>query len=65
VAYVHFTMIRLATSTIYGENMLARHVPGAESFMAMMDERPHVRRTMAERAMANGEFIELNVAYEG
>jgi len=37
-------MIRLATSTIYGENMLARHVPGAESFMAMMDERPHVRR---------------------
>lgn len=65
VAYVHFTMIRLATVTIYGEDLLARLVPEAAAYMARMDERPHIRTMMADRAAATAAFIELNVPYDG
>jgi len=65
VAYVHFTMIRAATLAIYGQDMLARHVPGAAAYMGRMDERPHVQTMMAERAHATTAFTGLDVAYEG
>ena len=64
-AYVHFTMINIATTTIYGVNMLDRHVPGAARYMAMMDERPHIRTMMAQRADAMTAFIATNVPYDG
>lgn len=65
VAFVHFTMIEAATATIYAENMLLRSVPQASTFMAMMNERPHVRTMMADRAAATRAFTDLNVAYDG
>ncbi|MEG3146213.1 glutathione S-transferase C-terminal domain-containing protein [Sphingomonas sp. RT2P30] len=65
VAYVHFTMIRLASSAIYGEDMLARHLPMAVDYMAFMDERPHIRTMMAERAAAMTAFVAQNVPYDG
>ena len=65
VAYVHFTMIRLATMSIYEEGMLERYVPEAVAYMTRMDERPHFRTMMAQRAAATTAFIELNVAYDG
>jgi glutathione S-transferase len=65
VAYVHFTMIKLATETIYGENLLARLVPQAGNFMTLMDRRPHVRTMMAERVAATKAFADLDVAYDG
>lgn len=65
VAYVHFTMIKLATTAIYGEDLLARLVPGAAAFMSLMDERPHVRTMMAERISATQAFVDLDVAYDG
>lgn len=65
VAYVHFTMIKLATETIYGEDLLARLVPHAGTFMAPMDGRPHVRTMMTERIAATKAFTDLDVAYDG
>lgn len=65
VAYVHFTMIRLASSAIYGEDMLERHLPRAVDYMAFMDERPHIRTMMSERAEAMQAFIDLNIPYDG
>lgn len=65
VAYVHFTMIKLATQTIYGEDLLERLVPRAEAFMTQMDNRPHVRTMMAERLSATQAFADLDVAYDG
>ena len=58
-------MIEAATATIYAEKMLLRSVPQARTFMAMMNERPHVRTMMADRAAATTVFTDLNVAYDG
>lgn len=65
VAYVHFTMIKLATETIYGVDLLARLVPHASTFMALMDERPSVRTMMTARVTATKAFTDLHVAYDG
>ncbi|MFA6114086.1 MAG: glutathione S-transferase [Sphingomonas sp.] len=65
VAYVHFTMIRLASSAIYGEDMIERHLPMAVDYMALMDERPHIRTMMADRAAAMTAFLAQNVPYDG
>jgi len=64
-AYVHFTMIRLATVAIYAEDALERHMPEAVAYMARMDDRPHIRTMMAQRALATAAFIDLNVPYDG
>ena len=64
-AYVHFTMIKLATGTIYGEDLLDRHIPRCDAYMHMMDGRPHIRSMMAERAAAMTAFRALGVPYDG
>lgn len=65
VAYVHFTMIRLATLSIYENDMLEHYVPEAAAYMARMNERPHIQTMMAQRTAATTAFIELNVPYDG
>ncbi len=65
VAYVHFTMIKLATSRIYGEDLIDRLLPDAADYMRLMDDRPHVRTVMAEREAAMATFVALNVPYDG
>lgn len=65
VAYVHFTMIKLATRRIYGEDLIVRHVPVAAAYMRLMEERPHVRTVMAGREAAMAAFVALNVPYYG
>ena len=64
-AYVHFTMIKLATDTIYGEDLLARHIPRSAEYMRFMDTRPHIQSMMAQRADAMTAFLALGVAYDG
>ncbi|MEO6340088.1 MAG: glutathione S-transferase [Caulobacteraceae bacterium] len=65
VAYVHFVMIKQATETIFGEDMLARHVPNAAAYVQLMDSRPHVQTVMADRASAMHAFIKTGVKYNG
>ena len=65
VAYVHFVMIRHATLTIYGEDMLERLLPQAAAYVSLMDARPHIRTMMADRATAIAAFNALDVKYEG
>jgi glutathione S-transferase len=64
-AYVHFLMIRLATSIIYGEDMLERHLPQAAAYMQFMEARPHVQTMLAERAAAMAAFLQTGVKYDG
>jgi glutathione S-transferase len=64
-AYVHFTMISGVTTTIFGEDMLTRHVPEAAGYMRRLDSRPHFQSMMTERAAATAAFRELDVHYEG
>ena len=65
VAYVHFTMIRLATLAIFEEDVLKRHLPDAAAYMTRMDARPHIRTMMVERAAATAVFADLGVPYDG
>jgi glutathione S-transferase len=65
VAYVHFTMIRLATVAIYGEDMLERLIPETAAYMPHMEERPNTRIMMADRAAATATFVDLHLPYDG
>jgi glutathione S-transferase len=65
VAYVHFTMIKLATLKIYGDNMLEQFFPNLEEYMQLMENRPHTQTVMADRVLAITAFVKLNVKYEG
>lgn len=65
VAYVHFTMISGVTTTIFGEDMLIRHMPESAGYMLRLDSRPHFQSMMTERTAATAAFRELDVHYEG
>jgi hypothetical protein len=43
VAYSHFFMIRQATQSVYGADLLEPHLPAATAFMEFMGYRPHVQ----------------------
>jgi hypothetical protein len=45
--------------------MLQHLLPQATAYVAMMDERPHIRSMMADRAAATTAFRALDVSYEG
>lgn len=65
VAYMHFTMIKLATMKIYGENLLNQLDPSVSEYMLLMESRRHVQTVMADRIAAMTAFINLNVKYDG
>jgi glutathione S-transferase len=65
VAFVHFTMIRLATVAIYQTDMLALHIPDSTVFMRRMTTRPHFRTMIRDRDLAFALFHRTGVAYEG
>jgi glutathione S-transferase len=65
VAYVHFTMIRIATEKIYGADMLAQFIPKANPYMEFMERRPCVQLMMTDRIKAIEVFVNLNVKYDG
>lgn len=65
IAYVHFNMIKMSTMTIYGEDMLMQLVPEANSYLELIETRPHVKSIMVGRAEALATFISLNVKYDG
>ena len=64
-AYIHFTMITLATKKIYGEDFVASALPQAADFLQLMTLRPHVQAMMRDRTDALAAFARLNVKYDG
>lgn len=65
VAYVHFTMIQLATQEIYNENILEKVLPDISNYMRLMESRPHVQKITKDRVDAIKAFARLKVKYEG
>ena len=65
VACMHFFMITQTTLKIYGADMLGRFIPALPDYIALMDDRPHVRRVMADRDSALATFVALDVKYDG
>jgi glutathione S-transferase len=64
-AIFHLDYVRQACMKIYGEDMLATHLPGAAAYLADMAKRPHVQTTMADRAAALAAFQALKSDYAG
>ena len=64
-AFIHFTMITLATKKIYGEDFVASALPKTADFLRLMNLRPHVQAIMKDRTDALAAFARLNVKYDG
>lgn len=65
VAYMHFMMIELATTKIYGKNMLEQFFPNLDEYVQLMESRPHTQTIMVDRVAAMNAFVKLNVKYKG
>lgn len=57
VAWVHLGTISLACQRIYGEDPIPSRIPGVADYLAMIGERPHVKRVAADRQEAMELFF--------
>jgi len=64
-AFFHLDFVRQATSKIYGVDLLEKHLPGASDYLAFLQQRPHVQKTTADRAVALQVFLDLGTDYAG
>ena len=58
LAWVHFTLVSKATQAIYGENLVAKHIPGVAAYLETMGQRPHVQKVAADWDAALKAFLE-------
>jgi len=65
VAFLHLDFVRQATSTVYGEDLLAASIPRAAEYLEFISARPHFRTMLTDRADALATFQSLGVAYDG
>jgi glutathione S-transferase len=64
-AFFHLGYVRQASLNIYGDDMLATHVPDAAAYLAALATWPNVRATTADRAVALAAFQALGTNYRG
>jgi glutathione S-transferase len=62
-AFFHFDSVRQATLKIYGVDLLEKHLPGASDYFDFLQQRPHVQKTTADRAVALQVFLALGTDY--
>ncbi|HLF97702.1 MAG TPA: glutathione S-transferase [Methylococcaceae bacterium] len=51
-AWPHFRLVGKATGLIYGEDLVATHLPEVADYLALMESRPAVQRVAADRDQA-------------
>jgi glutathione S-transferase len=56
-AWPHFTLVGQATSRVFGEDLVATHLPGVADYLALMESRPTVRKVAADRDKALEVFF--------
>jgi glutathione S-transferase len=64
-AIFHLAYVRQASVTIYGEDLLAAHLPAASAYLDNMAKRPHVQSVVADRIAALAAFQALDSGYAG
>jgi glutathione S-transferase len=57
VAWLHLGLIAMATQKIYGENLVAAHVPGVADYFQLMESRPYVKQVAEGRDAAIQAFL--------
>jgi len=58
VAWPHFCLISLATQKIYGQDLVAEHLPGVAGYLKTMESRPYVQQVAKDRDEAFKAFLE-------
>jgi glutathione S-transferase len=51
-AWPHFRLVGKATGLIYGEDLVATHLPAVADYLALMESRPTVQKVAADRDKA-------------
>jgi glutathione S-transferase len=57
VAWLHLSLIAMATQKIYGEDLVAAHVPGIADYFKVMESRPCVKQVAEGRDAAIQAFF--------
>lgn len=57
VAWPHLQLVAFATGNLYGEDLVAKHIPGIAEYTRLVESRPHAQKVAAERAVALEAFF--------
>ncbi len=57
VAWLHFSMVSMASQKIYGTDLVAEHIPNVASYMQFIETRRHVQKVAADREVAMAKFF--------
>jgi glutathione S-transferase len=52
VAWLHLGLIAMATQKVYGDDLVAAHIPGVTEYFTRMEGRPHVKQVAEGRDAA-------------
>ena len=57
LVWVHVGTMGMALQKIYGEDLVAKHIPGIADYLALIENREHVKTVAADRAVALEAFF--------
>ena len=57
LVWVHVGTMGMALQKIYGEDLVAKHIPGIADYLALIENREQVKKVAADRAVALEAFF--------
>ncbi|MDD2760053.1 MAG: glutathione S-transferase [Methylomonas sp.] len=57
VAWPHLQLVSFATRQIYGNDLVAEHIPGIADYMQLIESRPYAQQVAKDRAAALEAFF--------
>lgn len=57
VAWPHLQLVSYATQQIYGQDVVAEHIPGVAEYIRLIESRPHAQTVSKDRAAALDAFF--------
>lgn len=57
VTWPHLQLVSFATQKIYGQDLVATHVPGIEAYIELIESRPTAQKVSVDRAAALEDFF--------
>ena len=57
LVWVHVGTMGMALQKIYGEDLVAKHIPGIADYLALIESREQVKKVAADRAVALEAFF--------
>lgn len=52
VAWPHLQLVSYATQKVYGQDLVAAHIPGVEAYMKLIESRPYAQKVAEDRTEA-------------